>query len=317
MRPSYTYAPVAQDQNATQQNGIWRNHPYGLVQFCDLYQQERVLNLLKIPLSWQRSASHLADIAIFVYHLAWQYPRTFASSTWTASLNNILVYVVSFFYGANENEHDERLRNVLRIARKACDLIPTNVSSRHNKYPSLADYIPHMVYYQIRRRLKTYHRCLSLKTSKTSKGSCAWSISCHHIYSTYLSWQRHLPKKANIWQWEEDHQSMFEKTKQLVSANDCLQYYDPTADVHLEPVAFASNALNHKHANYSNIERECLAVVYGIQRYHHYLYGRLFTLISDHKPLEVILHKPLHCAPLEHCLIKVIGLYNYFINMFI
>ena len=77
-----------------------------------------------------------------------------------------------------------------------------------------------------------------------------------------------------------------------------------------KPVAFASNALTSAQANYSNIERECFAVVYGIQRFHHYLYhGRPFTLISDHKTLEVILHKPLHGAPprIQRMMTKIQG----------
>ena len=114
--------------------------------------------------------------------------------------------------------------------------------------------------------------------------------------------------------------------KQLVSTNICLQYYDLNEEVHLEvdasikglggalvqnnkPVAFASKALTSAQANYSNIERECLAVVYGIQRFHHYLYGRPFTVISDHKPPEVILHKPLHYAPprIQRMMTKIQG----------
>ena len=48
--------------------------------------------------------------------------------------------------------------------------------------------------------------------------------------------------------------------------------------------------------------------MYGIQRFH-YLYGRPFTVISDHKPLEVILHKPMHCAPprIQRMMTKILG----------
>ena len=113
---------------------------------------------------------------------------------------------------------------------------------------------------------------------------------------------RDLLKELTPWTWDDDHQTIFEKVKQLVSTNISLQYYDPNEEVQLEvdasikglgaafvqnnkPVAFASKALTSAQVNYSNIERECLAVVYGIQRFHHYLYGRPFTVISDHKPV--------------------------------
>ena len=58
------------------------------------------------------------------------------------------------------------------------------------------------------------------------------------------------------------------------------------------PVAFASKALTENQSGYSNIERELLAVVHGVQRFHHYLFARPFTVITDHKPLVTICHKP-------------------------
>ena len=143
---------------------------------------------------------------------------------------------------------------------------------------------------------------------------------------------RDLLKKTNIWQWDADHQYIFEKTKQFVSTNIYLQYYDPTADVQLkvdasikgfratliqnkQPVVFDSKSLIPAETNYSNIERKCLAIVHGIQKFYHYLYGRSFTIISDHKPLEVILHKPLHRAPtgIQRMMSEIQG-YNYTIK---
>ncbi len=55
-----------------------------------------------------------------------------------------------------------------------------------------------------------------------------------------------------------------------------------------------------------------LAIVYGMQRYHTYLYGKSFIVITDHKPLVTICTKPLHAAPprLQRMLIKTQG-YNY------
>ena len=64
-----------------------------------------------------------------------------------------------------------------------------------------------------------------------------------------------------------------------------------------KPVAFASKALTSVEARYANIERELLAVVYGCERFHTYLYGRSFTVESDHKPLESIHLNNLIAAP--------------------
>ena len=64
-----------------------------------------------------------------------------------------------------------------------------------------------------------------------------------------------------------------------------------------KPVAFGSSALTPTEKGYAQIEKECLAIVFGIQRFHQYTYGREVTVQSDHKPLENIHSKPLLNAP--------------------
>ena len=102
-----------------------------------------------------------------------------------------------------------------------------------------------------------------------------------------------LLKKNVPFEMSEDHLHCFQKLKTAISAKSCVKYFDPTKPTTLEvdsstkglgaailqdgqPVAFASKALNSAQSNYPNIDREMLAVVFGINRFHTYLYGRPF-----------------------------------------
>ena len=64
-----------------------------------------------------------------------------------------------------------------------------------------------------------------------------------------------------------------------------------------KPVAFANKALTAAESNYANIERELLAVVYGCERFHNYIFGHPIPVKSDHKPLSAIHVKYLSAAP--------------------
>ncbi len=135
-------------------------------------------------------------------------------------------------------------------------------------------------------------------------------------------------RKDTPYTWQEDHQASFNAIKGSISSTSCLQYYDPSKPTTLEvdasqkglgacllqedkPVAFASKSLSKAQSCYSNIERETLALIFGIGRFHTYLFGTDFHVYTDHKPLVTICNKALTSAPprLQRLLIKILG-YN-------
>lgn len=63
------------------------------------------------------------------------------------------------------------------------------------------------------------------------------------------------------------------------------------------PVIFISRTLSKAEANYSNIEREALAVTWAVLRLKQFLLGRFFTICTDHQPLVKLFGN--HAIPLE------------------
>ena len=57
----------------------------------------------------------------------------------------------------------------------------------------------------------------------------------------------------------------------------------------IRPVAYASRSLSPVEQRYSQAEKEALSATWACERFNFYIYGCQFDLISDHKPLEVLL----------------------------
>lgn len=76
-------------------------------------------------------------------------------------------------------------------------------------------------------------------------------------------------------------------------------------------ISYASKSLSDVEKRYAQTEKEALALVWAVERFHYYLFGRNFELITDHKPLEVIFgprSKP--CARIERWVLRLQS-YNY------
>ncbi|KAK3731996.1 hypothetical protein QZH41_005497 [Actinostola sp. cb2023] len=120
---------------------------------------------------------------------------------------------------------------------------------------------------------------------------------------------RQLTRKYAEWSWGQVEQDSFDKLKASLTSDCVMAHYDPAAETHLRvdaspvglgaillqcqdgvsrPVAYASRTLTDVERRYSQTEKEALAVVWGCEKFHLYLYGTEFTLFTDHKPLEVI-----------------------------
>ena len=125
---------------------------------------------------------------------------------------------------------------------------------------------------------------------------------------------RQLTKKEVEWCWLEIHETAVKRIKEMVTSKPVLRYFDDKKELTLQadasqkglgaaimqegqPVAYTSRALTNAEQNYAQIEKELLAVTFGLERFHQYTYGRSVTVQTDHKPLEVIVKKNMHQAP--------------------
>ena len=78
-----------------------------------------------------------------------------------------------------------------------------------------------------------------------------------------------------------------------------------------KPVRFLSKALTTAEMNYSNIERELLAVLFACEKLHTYKFGCEIVVHTGHKPLQTIFQKPISLAPsrLQRMLLRL-SIYN-------
>ena len=51
------------------------------------------------------------------------------------------------------------------------------------------------------------------------------------------------------------------------------------------PIGYVSRSLSPAERNYSTMDKEALAVIVGLKKFHQFLYGKKFTIRTDHKPL--------------------------------
>ena len=125
---------------------------------------------------------------------------------------------------------------------------------------------------------------------------------------------RDLLKQDSEFQWDTQHDEAWKKTKQVITSQPVLAFFDPKKTITLQVdasqnglgaslfqedklVACASKALTPTEKNYAQIEKELYAILFGCRRFHDYVYGHQVIVQSDQKPLEIIFKKPLHAAP--------------------
>ena len=124
---------------------------------------------------------------------------------------------------------------------------------------------------------------------------------------------RKLLKKDSVWNWGKQQDEDFNSIKEMLTEEPCLVHYakdrenivttdasktglgitlwQKQSDGEIKPIAFGSRYLNDSEKNYSIGELELLAVVWGLEKFRFYLYGKKVFLFTDHQALEPLIKR--------------------------
>ena len=127
-----------------------------------------------------------------------------------------------------------------------------------------------------------------------------YSVLSAHLAAPLSS----LTHQATDYKPGKTHMENFQRLKMEISSMKALPYFDTSAETTLQTdaskkgliqngkvVCYASRALTKTEQNYQNLERKALGTIWGMEKFHYFLYGKEFTLETDQKPLVSIYKK--------------------------
>ena len=224
---------------------------------------------------------------------------------------NVIAYIDDFLIHAKTLEHLlELIKEVMRRLKEA------NLKLQPEKcvfLKSEVEYLGHIITKDgVRPNPRKLEAVRNFPTPKNEKNIKQW-LGLTGYY------RRHIPQYAKIakpltallkkdkeFVWDEKAQESFEVLKDKLCEAPILQYPDFSRDFILTtdastksigavlsqgeigkdlPIAYASRVLNDAEQRYSVTDQEALAVVWAVEYFRPYLYGRKFLLVTDHKAL--------------------------------
>ena len=225
-------------------------------------------------------------------------------------------------YGTSQEEHDMRLRAVLERLREK-NLTLNREKCRFNK--TRVEFYGHIFSDQgispdpkKVSALQNAEQPGSVKEVRSFIGLAQYCSRFIPDLATKTEPLRRLTKARTKWAWEQDQQKAFDIIKQSIT-EDCTNAYfslekqtelivdaspiglgailaQKDENGELRIIAMASRALTPTEQRYSQIERESLAIAWGIKHFHLYLFANNFTVVTDHRRL-VHLFNDTHSKP--------------------
>lgn len=213
--------------------------------------------------------------------------------------------------GKTMHEHNQRLRNVLlklqkmglRLNLKKCMFAADSIT-----------FLGHMIDAEGLHPSPAKVKEIQEKSAPTNKETLRAFLGLYNFYEKFL------PNKATVleplyrlleskrpWRWSKKEQEAFEMAKELLSSDRTLVGYDINRELLLicdsseyglgaiiahvmddgseRPIMMASRTMQAHERRYGQIDKEALAIIFGLTKFHDYLAGRKFSIVTDHKPL--------------------------------
>ena len=227
-----------------------------------------------------------------------------------------------FIYGKDNRDHDANIINLFNVAQKEglvfnsskCSIKQDSMTSFGSMFsangyspdPEKIQGITEMTPPQMKQELQSFLGAVNYLQTFVPHLS-------HHTELRLCA----LLKKENSFTWHENSNTSFQKIKPLLENTllKPLRYYNRNKPVTLQcdvslkglraciiqdghPIAFVSKSLTDTETQYANIKRKLLAIMYGCEKFHTYLYQKdIYWLKQTTNQLEMTSMKNLIAAP--------------------
>lgn len=259
-----------------------------------------------------------------------------------APLKNIICYMDDIFvFGKIKREHDDALFSLMKRIQEFGFHIKLEKSKfAFSEIKNLGSIVNKNGIKTNSNRIKAINDMIP-PSNLTELRSFLGSINFYNKFIKNIFKLRapleELLHKNIEWKWTKTHQQSFNQLKKALTSELLLTHYNPKLDLivsadasnkglgasiqHLmsdhsiRPIAFASRTLQPAEQKYSQIEKEGLALIFAVKKFHKFIFGRKFILETDHKPLLAIFGSkkgiPIHTASrLQRWAVILLG-YNF------
>lgn len=221
-------------------------------------------------------------------------------------------------WGRTQEEHDSRLRSVLERAREVnlrfklskCEFNKSEVKYLGHVFGKFGIKID-------QEKVKSIQEMPPLTNKKEVErfmGMCTYVSKFIPNFSDKTAPIRELLKNKVAWHWDNEQEDAFNELKSALSTAPVLKYYDVSKPLTVSvdssmygvgavllqeghPVYYASKSYSETEKRWANIEKEFYAVLFGLTKFHQFVYGRIVTVETDHKPLLFIMKKQFDDCP--------------------